>query len=97
MPVRLDLEAINLFTIHSTPFLQSTSTGKEEQIQGIFSKTSLNSLNEKIPKKSINPSDVDLELLSQEFILETKQIQIANHPYAFNPSIIRYNGAPIQV
>jgi predicted GH43/DUF377 family glycosyl hydrolase len=29
---------------------------------------------------------------TQDFILESKQITIAHHPHAFNPSIIRYKG-----
>ncbi len=32
----------------------------------------------------------DLYQLCQNFVLETKQIHIPNHPFAFNPSIIRY-------
>jgi predicted GH43/DUF377 family glycosyl hydrolase len=35
---------------------------------------------------------IDLESLAQEFILETKRIDIPGYPSAFNPSIIRWNG-----
>lgn len=35
-------------------------------------------------------SDVDLEVTSQDFVLETKRIQIPGHLHAFNPSIIRW-------
>ncbi len=34
----------------------------------------------------------DLETLSQDFVLETKKIEIPGHPFAFNPSIIRWRG-----
>lgn len=37
---------------------------------------------------------IDLEEeMFQNFVLETKKISIPNFPYAFNPSIIRWNGA----
>jgi len=35
---------------------------------------------------------VDLEEMSQDFVLETKRIRIPGYPDAFNPSIIRYQG-----
>lgn len=34
----------------------------------------------------------DLESLAQDFVLETKKIEIPGHPFAFNPSIIRWRG-----
>lgn len=34
----------------------------------------------------------DLESAAQDFVLETKKIEIPNYPHAFNPSIIRWNG-----
>jgi predicted GH43/DUF377 family glycosyl hydrolase len=36
-------------------------------------------------------SSVDLEQYCQDFVLETKKIDIPGHRYAFNPSIIRWN------
>lgn len=35
---------------------------------------------------------IDFNKLKQDFILETKKIQIPEHPHAFNPSIIRWKG-----
>ena len=35
----------------------------------------------------------DLEALSQDFILETKKIEVPDHPFAFNPSIVRWKGS----
>lgn len=35
---------------------------------------------------------IDLQDFSQDFVLETKRIEISGFPYAFNPSIIRWNG-----
>jgi len=35
---------------------------------------------------------LDLESLTQDFVLETKKIEIPGYPYAFNPSIIRWKG-----
>jgi predicted GH43/DUF377 family glycosyl hydrolase len=34
---------------------------------------------------------LDLEEMSQSFVLETRRIEIPGHPYAFNPSMIRWN------
>ncbi len=42
------------------------------------------------------PSDlplIDLNEMQQDFILETKKIEIEGHPFAFNPSIVRWNGS----
>jgi len=39
----------------------------------------------------LSPS-IDLEDRIQEFVLETKRIEIPGYPNAFNPSIIRWNG-----
>lgn len=36
---------------------------------------------------------VDLEKFSQTFVLETKKIEIDEHPYAFNPSLVVWRGA----
>lgn len=36
---------------------------------------------------------VNLENRAQDFVLETKRIELPGHPYAFNPSIIRWRGA----
>lgn len=36
---------------------------------------------------------IDLEDLQQEFVLETKRINIPGYPHAFNPTIIRYQGS----
>lgn len=33
----------------------------------------------------------DLEVMAQDFVLEVKQLQIPDHPYAFNPSLIRWH------
>lgn len=35
---------------------------------------------------------VDLEKYTQDFVLETKRIDIPEFPHAFNPSIVRWNG-----
>lgn len=35
---------------------------------------------------------LDLEAQVQDFVLETKKIEIPGHPFAFNPSIIRWRG-----
>jgi predicted GH43/DUF377 family glycosyl hydrolase len=35
----------------------------------------------------------DFDKVDQNFILETKKIEIPGHPYAFNPSIVRWRGA----
>ncbi|MBI5272718.1 MAG: hypothetical protein HY861_01900 [Chlamydiia bacterium] len=35
---------------------------------------------------------LDLETLSKDYVLETKQIEIPGYPYAFNPSIVLWNG-----
>ncbi len=34
---------------------------------------------------------VDLEEIRQDFVLETKKIEVPGYPYAFNPSIVRWN------
>jgi len=34
----------------------------------------------------------DLEAMAQEFVLETKKIEIPGYPFAFNPAIIRWRG-----
>lgn len=36
---------------------------------------------------------VNLEDRAQDFVLETKRIELPGHPYAFNPSIVRWRGA----
>lgn len=36
--------------------------------------------------------EIDLEERVQDFVLETKQITIPGYPYAFNPSIVRWQG-----
>lgn len=36
---------------------------------------------------------IDLNLLSQPFVLEKKQIKIPEYPCAYNPSIVRWNGS----
>lgn len=44
---------------------------------------------------SVNPilySSIDLDDLAQDFVLESKQIEIPGYPHAFNPSIIRWKG-----
>lgn len=47
-----------------------------------------------IASASLRADDyIDLEKSIQEFVLETKKIDIPGHPYAFNPSIIRWNGS----
>jgi|GEM_PF-681548 len=35
---------------------------------------------------------IDLEEMAQDFVLETKKIEIPGYPFAFNPSIIRWQG-----
>lgn len=37
-------------------------------------------------------SPIDLEQRAQDFVLETKKIEIPGHPLAFNPGIIRWQG-----
>lgn len=36
---------------------------------------------------------VDLNKMAQEFVLEKKQIKIPEYPFAFNPSIVRWNNS----
>ena len=36
---------------------------------------------------------LDLEAMAQDFVLETKQIDIPGYPDAFNPSIVRWRGS----
>lgn len=36
---------------------------------------------------------IDLEENVQSFVLETRKIEIPGHPYAFNPSIVRWQGS----
>ncbi len=38
------------------------------------------------------PEMIDFDLIDQEFVLETKKIEIPGHPFAFNPSVLRWNG-----
>ena len=38
-------------------------------------------------------ASIDLEKRSQDFVLETKKIEIPGHPHAFNPSIVRWQGS----
>lgn len=45
----------------------------------------------KIPADS--SSFIDLEEMAQDFVLESKQIKIEEYPTAFNPTIVRWNGA----
>ena len=40
----------------------------------------------------VNPDWIDLEALVQDFVLETRRIEIEGYPDAFNPSIVRWNG-----
>ncbi len=40
-----------------------------------------------------DPLLLDLEKLAQDFVLETKRIQIPGYPGAFNPSVVRYGDA----
>lgn len=37
-------------------------------------------------------AEIDLEDMSQEFVLDTKRLEIPGYPHAFNPSIIRWQG-----
>lgn len=48
-----------------------------------------------IPEKEIHPSAnlFDFDRVAQDFILETKKIEIPGHPMAFNPSILRWKGS----
>lgn len=43
------------------------------------------------------PSQIDLEEMAQDFVLETKRIIIPEHPDAFNPSIIKWKGNILMV
>jgi predicted GH43/DUF377 family glycosyl hydrolase len=40
-----------------------------------------------------NPALADLEQMAQDFVLKTKQIELAGYAGAFNPSIIRWDGS----
>ena len=40
----------------------------------------------------LNPSPLELQDLAQDFVLETRQIQIEGHPTAFNPSFVKWRG-----
>lgn len=44
---------------------------------------------------SLSVYAVNLEERAQDFVLETKRIELPGHPYAFNPSIVRWRGALI--
>ena len=35
---------------------------------------------------------IDLQTMAQDFVLETKRIEIPGYPYAFNPSLVRWRG-----
>ena len=37
------------------------------------------------------PSDIDLEQMTQDYILEVKQLHIPGYPTACNPSIARWH------
>ncbi len=53
-----------------------------------------NSIEDPSPKDEKSTSNlINLGELSQDFILETKKIEIPGHPFAFNPSIIRWKGS----
>jgi len=45
------------------------------------------------PPPPPDPSLIDLEDLAQDFVLETKRIEIPGYPRSFNPSIIRWKGS----
>lgn len=85
----------NLFKLPSPQSIESTSLGRIEQIHTLFFSISLNPLSNR-PEPTLHKppeqTEIDLELHTQKFVVQTKQIQIANHPHAFNPSIIRWNG-----
>jgi len=34
---------------------------------------------------------IDLDSMAQDFVLETKKIEIPGYPCAFNPAIVRWN------
>lgn len=42
------------------------------------------------PSDAYNPALFDLEIMAQDFVLQTKQIELPEYPGAFNPSIIRW-------
>lgn len=74
--------------------IKSICLGKIEQIGTYFSLIFPDSLSNALERTLHKPAiqaDINLELYTQEFVIETKQIQIADHPHAFNPSIIRWN------
>ncbi|MBS0604493.1 MAG: hypothetical protein JSS60_05580 [Verrucomicrobia bacterium] len=35
---------------------------------------------------------LDLEAMAQDFVLETRKIEVPGHPFAFNPAIVRWRG-----
>lgn len=41
----------------------------------------------------ITEDPIDLDAMTQDFVLETKKIEIPDHPFAFNPSIVRWKGS----
>jgi hypothetical protein len=40
-----------------------------------------------------SPCLIDFDKIAQDFVLETKKIKIPGHPFAFNPSMVRWKGA----
>ena len=45
------------------------------------------------PIEKITENPIDLELMTQDFVLEAKKIEIPEHPFAFNPSIVKWKGS----
>lgn len=48
---------------------------------------------ETIDEKPQGISLIDFDQMAQSFVLETKKIEIPGHPFAFNPSIVRWKGS----
>lgn len=44
-------------------------------------------------EETIDRNPIDLNTMFQDFVLETKKISIEGHPFAFNPSIVRWQGS----
>ncbi len=85
----------NSFKLASPQSIESPAIRRIEKIRNhspSFSSNPVSIKSEEILRKPLEQPDLDLELHTQEFVIETKQIKIANHPYAFNPSIIQWNG-----
>lgn len=71
--------------------LRLTNLGQEEGPDFYFFDCAQETPNQSIIEP-ISPDLINLEKISQDFILELKQIEIPNYPNSFNPGITRWRG-----